>query len=350
MTIKAYEEGTHRARHPGETWELIAPKLPRYGITRVADVTGLDVIGIPVVMAVRPLSKTLSVSQGKGQTLTLARVSGTMESIELWHAETAYPPLAHRDTPADVLDLPYSLDEVFHEPGILVTGSTRLDWVEATGMISGRSTHLPLDVVCFAAHLDRDWTPYGITTTSNGLASGNNLPEAALHALYEVIERDAVSAVPRDHRRTFVDPLTVDHPGCAEMIERVLAAGVELRLAHMPSPTGVPCFQAELWSPDFPVITLGAGAHAAPEVALSRALTEAAQSRLTSISGSRDDEPPCTTTSAPQVADARTSPRTPIRGRVSPPGPWAVSPISRRRWPGRPRWPRGSAPNRSWWT
>lgn len=38
----------------------------RYGITRAADVTGLDRIGILVALAVRPNPRSVSVSQGKG--------------------------------------------------------------------------------------------------------------------------------------------------------------------------------------------------------------------------------------------------------------------------------------------
>jgi len=51
------------------------------GITRVANVTGLDHVGIPVVMACRPNARGLAVSQGKGLTLDAAKASAVMESI-----------------------------------------------------------------------------------------------------------------------------------------------------------------------------------------------------------------------------------------------------------------------------
>ena len=57
------------------------------GITRIANVTGLDTIGIPVVMVCRPNSRSVSVSQGKGLTLAAAKASGVMESVEGYHAE-----------------------------------------------------------------------------------------------------------------------------------------------------------------------------------------------------------------------------------------------------------------------
>ena len=51
--------------------------MPRFGITRLANITGLDDIGLPVCMAVRPLSKGLSVSQGKGTDDVSAAVSAS---------------------------------------------------------------------------------------------------------------------------------------------------------------------------------------------------------------------------------------------------------------------------------
>ena len=65
------------------------------GITRLADVTGLDYIGIPVIMACRPNSRALSVAQGKGLDLDAARTSGFMEAAETFHGE-------HIDLPVPV--------------------------------------------------------------------------------------------------------------------------------------------------------------------------------------------------------------------------------------------------------
>ena len=86
-----FRAGTHRVRSPAETWSVLRGLLPRAGITRVADVTALDRLGIPVCQAVRPASRNLSVSQGKGATPEAARVSAAMEAIELWHAEDLGP-------------------------------------------------------------------------------------------------------------------------------------------------------------------------------------------------------------------------------------------------------------------
>src|SRR5207244_10131866 len=84
---KAFRYGTHRSVAPSETLIRFRPFAARMGITRLGNVTGLDRIGIPVVVAVRPNSRSVSVSQGKGLDLTQAMTSALMEAIEGFHAE-----------------------------------------------------------------------------------------------------------------------------------------------------------------------------------------------------------------------------------------------------------------------
>ena len=90
---KQYFRGTHRVRSPAETLADYSRFMPRMGITRLANVTGLDRIGLPVCVAVRPNSRGLSTSQGKGETIEAAKVSALMESIESWHGERIEQPL-----------------------------------------------------------------------------------------------------------------------------------------------------------------------------------------------------------------------------------------------------------------
>lgn len=286
---KVFLGGTHRVRDPQDTWDVVRPLLKRFGITRVADITGLDGLGIPVVMAVRPLAKSLSVSQGKGRTTLLAQVSAVMESIELWHAEHARPRGLLEAVPADDLDLPYAFDEIVTAPGALISGRSPVDWVTATGVLSARTTWVPLALVTWQSPATAQWRPPGLEWSTNGLASGDSRDEAVLHALYELVERDAISAPDEDAMP--VDPASVTDAQCAALVERVRAGGARLDVALLPSRFSIPCFSARIWSDDFPVTSLGWGAHSDPAVALSRAVTEAAQSRLTGIAGSREDLP-----------------------------------------------------------
>ena len=84
--MKAFKTGTHRAVSPDETLQRIKPLLARMGITRIANLTGLDRVGIPVVSVMRPNSRSLSVSQGKGMPATFLSVSPRIRS--------ASPPIA----------------------------------------------------------------------------------------------------------------------------------------------------------------------------------------------------------------------------------------------------------------
>ena len=65
----------------------LVPHLPSLGITRVGDLTGLDVLGIPVAFAARPNSRSLSVTQGKALCPEAARLGAVMEALEQVFAE-----------------------------------------------------------------------------------------------------------------------------------------------------------------------------------------------------------------------------------------------------------------------
>jgi len=125
---------------------------------------------------------------------------------------------------------------------------------------------------------------------SNGLASGNDVQEALLHGLCEVVERHAwYLAQVQPERLVALDPDTLDSPALEELVDAVRAVGWKLGLYDITWEAGLPTAFAKLVAPDLPVVWHGSGCHPSPEVALSRALTEAAQSRLTYIAGARDD-------------------------------------------------------------
>src|SRR6185369_13474975 len=107
-------DGTHRAASLDETWRRFAPAARKAGITRIADLTGLDTLGVPVFAAVRPMGKSLSTQQGKGISAAAARVSALMESLETFSAENitcpvirgGYRALARKRRVVDVRQLP----------------------------------------------------------------------------------------------------------------------------------------------------------------------------------------------------------------------------------------------------
>jgi len=178
-------------------------------------------------------------------------------------------------------------------------GDSRILWVEAHDLIGGDSLFVPHELVT------ADFThpiPPGtgfFQATTNGLASGNHWLEAALHGLYEVVERDAIALwraggqPARDMRAVALD--SIDGVVSQGLLVCYRAAQVAVRVWDVTSDIALPCFVALAVAPDGAdgvEPELGSGCHADRDIALSRALSEAAQARLTRISGARDDFAP----------------------------------------------------------
>ena len=283
-------DGTHRAASLDATWKRFAPAQRRAGITRIAELTGLDTLGIPVFTAIRPMGRSLSTQQGKGITARAAQVSALMESLETWSAEHIELPVVRgsyrklQDRAVDVRRLARSRKRLDLD--------ARWAWVEGVDIMRDEPVLVPLDSVT----LDTTFTkPPTFDISSNGLASGNVIVEAVVHGLCEVIERDAEAAWRRagGDRRLVLD--TIDDPGCRALIERIVATGARVFVWDLASDTGVPCIGCAIMEdPREPAwralgFYQGFGAHLVPEIAIARAVTEAAQTRLTYIAGGRDD-------------------------------------------------------------
>ena len=151
-----------------------------------------------------------------------------------------------------------------------------LDWVAARSLADGSRTLLPVDVVRLSLERKTEWAAPAFFESTNGLASGNTVIEAVLHALYEVIERDAVTAAIEDgHKMGIeVDPRTLGSSMVDGLCDLIAKAGVTLEVRYIPSPTGLPCFLAWLACDDYPAAMFGFGCHRSAEIALTRAVTE----------------------------------------------------------------------------
>jgi ribosomal protein S12 methylthiotransferase accessory factor len=295
---KSYRHGTHRLRSPEETLADYMRYMPSMGITRLANVTGLDTIGIPVYMAIRPNSKSLTVSQGKGIDPAAAKASALMESMEIWHTENLSLPLVYDSAAAlsrraAVVDL----ERVKRRAGREVSYEVPYLWVEGWDLIRERRTFVPFDLVSFNVVIAPDHHPRLFPRTTNGVASGNHILEAISHGLCELIERDAMALWYADEsdegtKATQIDPATITDPDCRELLARLDAAQQGVGIWDITSDIGIPGYFVLIH--DRPGLHVtgkfrGSGIHLAPEIALSRALSEAAQSRLTLVAGSRDD-------------------------------------------------------------
>jgi ribosomal protein S12 methylthiotransferase accessory factor len=249
----------------------------RFGVTRLARLTGLDRCGVEVVGAVRPRGHVLQVSQGKGLTLEAAKWSALGEAIELAAAEA---PEASRlrfgPPPPDAL---------------WAHGDEAVAWAAGVLLSSGEAVSVPAEAV-YCPPGGVAWLgPSSGAWRSNGLGAHPTSREKAVeHAVLEVVERDALArALPNGWTPGATDRLVT----CSTRLASDLSGrGFELFVFDLTPPgdalpvAGALLFDAE----DGPVpLTAGYACRRSLEAAIEAAALEAAQSRLTEIHGARED-------------------------------------------------------------
>jgi ribosomal protein S12 methylthiotransferase accessory factor len=289
-----YMGGTHRCRDPQETIEKVEGKLKAAGVTRIAEITHLDRIGIPVYSAIRPgaAEGAVSIYAGKGATKPQAKASAMMEAFERYSAEQQ-----KTDKEKIVVGSFTEIDGCI-DPKSLILPSNILDsdrnsisWVMATNAVDDSECLVPANAI---------YHPYipvnGISlfkSNTNGLASGNVIEEAVFHGITEVVERDAWSIFEalRQPKRE-VNCENTENQFIIEVMSKFNKAGVEIKLVDLTADVKIPTMAAvsdDTVLKDPALLTLGVGTHLDPEVAAIRALTEVAQSRATQIHGTRED-------------------------------------------------------------
>ena len=275
----------------------LTPELMSYGITRVGNITGFDVVGLPVHIAAKPQGATLSTGSGKGLTADGSWVSAVMEAGEQAVWERLVLDGEHRLdvmqasrramrraglTVVDVDDLPKVRGAFFHD-------DLAVAWTPGWDLVAGEEVWIPECLVTPAVVGQADLRPF--VSSSNGLASGAHVLEALLSGLLEVIERDGLHLHTRAAPRAPFDAgqlLSSADPTVAGAIE---ASRLPLRVVDCTTEVGVPIFAAYLYDEQGMQVGSfeGSGAGLAWQRALLRAVTEAAQSRCLVVAGARDD-------------------------------------------------------------
>ncbi|MCC9309748.1 YcaO-like family protein [Kitasatospora sp. RB6PN24] len=269
-------------------WELRAAA----GVSRVADVTGLDRLGLPVFNTYRTTAApgNLSVTCGKGRSREAALASALMEAYERYCGEQhgRHGPFLTLKQAEE--SLPEVLDprELVLDTRTTWDPDSALEWIPTRDLVSHAVVWIPADAVFspYAAHGARLFASH-----SDGLASGNCLSEATLHALYELIERDgrAFGEVLRLGSQVRLETLP---PELQRLARGFDDNGISMSLFAFRSSLEVTSFFAlgdDRLAENPMLVNAGAGCHLDPVIGVSRALTELAQSRLSVISGARED-------------------------------------------------------------
>ncbi|MBN2109770.1 MAG: YcaO-related McrA-glycine thioamidation protein [Methanosarcinaceae archaeon] len=298
----SYIEGTQRVFDEKATLEKARASLKQVGVTRIAGITDLDRLGIPVFSTIRPSAAegAISVYSGKGSTEDQARISAMMESYERClaersglnkditeniaapHAITTYGEISQHGSavaPASLLiSEPYSPDSL-------------VEWILGWDLLKKEEVAVPANAV-YHPYDAPGQTIKLFRTNTNGLAAGNVMEEAILHGLLEVIERDALSTAEFNRNPEKEIILTEEDGENYELLRRFTDNDVDIRLWLLPHDTEIATVVAatdDIRLKDPALLVMGAGSHLKPEIAIMRALTEAAQSRVVQIHGARED-------------------------------------------------------------
>lgn len=298
----SYIEGTQRVYDEATTLENTKNQIKKIGVTRIADITNLDRLGVPIFSSIRPSAApgAISIYSGKGSTEQRARISAIMESFERCLAER---PGLNANIAGDI-SAPALVESYLNarenyvtlDPGSLLLSqpynpSSLLEWVGAYDLLNKEEVFVSANAVYHPYDSPGQCQKLFLSNT-NGLASGNVLEEAILHGLLEVIERDAISTAQftRDLGKEIV--LTEEEGYLYEISRKFKDSGIDLKIWLVPTDTGIPTIIAatdDVKLKDPALLVMGAGSHLKPEIAVARAITEAAQSRVVQIQGARED-------------------------------------------------------------
>lgn len=285
---------THRAIPPERTIANVEGKLRRAGVTRIAEITHLDRLGIPVYSAIRPgaAEGAVSIYAGKGATKNQAKASAMMEAFERYSAEINIEDAQMFETGL------YGEIEGAINPETLILpqqsykpDETRLDWVKTVDVTDDEEYLAPVNAI-YHPYIPRGGAVL-FKSNTNGLASGNRIEEAVYHGITEVVERDAWSIFEAKKKcRGEVVCDGTENPLIRDMLHKFDQSEIEVKLLDLTADVDITTIAAvadDTVLRDPALLSLGVGTHLNPEVAVIRALTEVAQSRATQIHGTRED-------------------------------------------------------------
>ncbi|MDD4300205.1 MAG: YcaO-related McrA-glycine thioamidation protein [Methanomicrobium sp.] len=281
---KEYKKGTHRSVDPKKTLENIKPVIQDIGVADFFEMTEIDRINIPAYCSVRPKAAWggTKVTAGTAISSDEAKVSALMGAVERYSAE--YRGESMEFSSYEQLGLTQALDpKELILPREMEIGE-QTHWVLAWDLLGENEIYVPANAVF------HPYDPLGMAqqlfrSDSNGLAAGNTIEEAVLHAIYEVIEKDALSCAEKN--RSLGRRLVIDTQGpLFDLYKKFEENGIDIRLWYIDGKTGVHTVAAaadDTETKDPQMLVTGSGSNLCPETAAIHALTEVAQRRCRNI-------------------------------------------------------------------
>ena len=219
----------------------------------------------------------VSQSSGKGIDKMAAAASGIMEALERYSAGLGCTPNFPDGFEHPPVFIKASYEKLRAE-GALDPNSLSLEipymghelhWVKGEALTQSGSQEIwiPAQAVYLLPNLDEVSV---CVSSSNGLASGNTLSEAKLHALLEIIERDGDYTIFYTPDRVFT--LTAEDPKISDILNRYKSRGLTVQVLDLTSEFGVPTYRAFVQTEG--QIISGSGTHLDGRIAMARAICE----------------------------------------------------------------------------
>ena len=284
-SYKQYSYDLDKVCAPEETVARVRYRFQKLNLDLLKNTLRIDSgrLDIPVYVSLCGLDAVRTIGtqkqMGKGSTPAQAEASALMELVERFSFFSFMQRAAFLyATPGSLVEesLPFKTlarslfdasDTV--KPAALVYQDWPLHFTQAASLTYGHPLLLPIH-----------W--FYLINEYNGPAAGNNLEEAILQGLCEVVERHVGSVI--SHGRLFtpvIDPASVQDPAAVALLEKFRRQGIVLHLRDFSLDTGIPTVGVLAYDPaTFPeaseiIFTAGTTPH--PEKSLVRALTEVAQ-------------------------------------------------------------------------
>ena len=307
LTPSRKADGSNRFSMPtSDAAGLIEQIAKQMSVVRIGMIGQLDTLGIHVAQAFGERSGwSSSFSSGKAETREGARIGSVMEEVEL-HAQDAFQPApvlraafdragAHPLVDPRELDLPF--DSRYHD-------ALKVEWSPSVDILGCRAALVPsASLVGERLANDIFYSPRlgGKVFSSSGLGSGFSLAEAVVHAAAELIERHALRLAEIEidnpggvgvRQFWFVDLVSLPETP-RRIVDKYRRAGMCVRIVDITPEIAVPTFYARVFDDPFEAdastTSDGFACHPDPEVAVTMALLEAAQTKAGVIAGGRED-------------------------------------------------------------
>jgi len=281
--FKGYTLDQDKVISPEETCQQVKAKLKETGLHIFQRTERIDQgrLGIPVYFSFygeegrRITGKRTQM--GKGATAAQAEASALMELVERYsyfsfkqHLRhfviSTYNQISH-PIPLELIVRSVH-DEENLERAKVAFENIPLRWVRAYNLTRDEEMWIPFD-----------W--FVAINEFNGTSAGNELEEAIIQGLCEVVERHVCAVIAREKRSTpAIDPETIKDKVAKELLQKYFQAGVVLYLKDFSLDMGLPTVGILAYDPKtYPQseIVFTAGTQTNPTKALIRALTETAQ-------------------------------------------------------------------------